>query len=90
MLDGFVGTHRFTVELTMGVLHVYFPTENTWNANAPEWALGLWTSARDQTMAWCQSKSIPFDIDSTAWVEFVTGQAEAADGDWPQASQPPS
>jgi hypothetical protein len=70
MFDGFVGDNRFTVEMTMGHLHVYFPTESTWNRTAAIWAEGLWQQARDGAEAWCLSNSVPFTIDDQAWVEF--------------------
>lgn len=70
MLDGFYGEHQFTVELTMGVYHVYFPTEATWNRTAPDWARGLWKQARDEAEAWSLAQPYPFDVDSTAWVDF--------------------
>lgn len=72
MFDGFVGNNKFTVEMTMGTDHVYFPTERTWESNAPDWAKGLWSSARDEAVAWCEKNSVPFDIDQAAWVDFGT------------------
>ena len=46
-LDGFVDGHRFTVEITMGSLHVYFPSERIWESNAPAWAKGMWPAASE-------------------------------------------
>jgi hypothetical protein len=40
MLDGFYGPHRFTIEMTMGKLNVYFPTEDRWNRTAPRLGSG--------------------------------------------------
>ncbi|WP_395746201.1 hypothetical protein [Prosthecobacter sp.] len=70
MFDGHVGKNRFTVEMTMGRGHVYFPTENTWNHCAPFWAEGLWQQAKEGAEAWCLSNSVAFHVEETAWVEF--------------------
>ncbi len=74
MFDGFLGDHRFTIEITMGVLHVYFPTEETWERSAPPWAQSMWACARDSAIQWADDNSIPFDIDHAAWVEFEENQ----------------
>lgn len=70
MLDGFYGKHKFVVELTMGRLHVYFPTEATWKQTAPDWAKDLWDQAQREASEWSREQGIRFDIDETAWVEF--------------------
>lgn len=69
-LDGFVDGHRFTVEITMGSLHVYFPSEEIWEKNAPEWAKGMWQEASDATARWAAGQSIPFEIADNTWVSF--------------------
>lgn len=74
MLDGFYGPHQFTVEMTLGELHVFFPTEERWNRTAPAWAQGLWKKARDGAEAWGKAKSIPFSVDPGAWVDFQSGK----------------
>ena len=76
MLDGFIDGHEFTIEMTMGKDHVYFPTEEMWNRAAPPWACGLWEQARDGASEWCLAHSIPFDVDQTAWVEFKPARPE--------------
>lgn len=70
LLDGFYEGHHFTVEMTMGVSHVYFPTEETWNGTAPEWARGLWKQARDDAETWSLANSVLFNVDPAAWVDF--------------------
>ena len=70
MLDGLAGDQGFTVEMTMGTTHVYFPTEATWQLTAPNWAVGLWQQARDGAESWCASNSVAFTIDDSAWVDF--------------------
>ncbi len=69
-LVGTYGDHNFTVEITMGKLHVYFPKESTWEENPPSWAEGKWPEARDAANAWAEENNIPFIIDNDAWVEF--------------------
>jgi len=64
------GKHEFTVELRMGKMHIYFPTEPKWESMAPSWAKGMWESARDQTKTWAVSQNIPFDVDLQAWIAF--------------------
>jgi len=88
ILDGFVEHHHFSVEITMGDLHVYFPTEEAWNATAPEWAKDLWPEARDGAEEWSRKNAIPFEVDQAAWVDFDTQQAEQ--GVAPNRSLPPT
>ena len=70
MLDGRVGSHRFTVELSMGQLHVYFPSQEKWEAEAPKWAKGLWETAKLQAENWSRENKIPFSIDPYTWIDF--------------------
>lgn len=72
--DGYYESHRFTVEMTMGVNHVYFPMQETWDHKAPAWAQGLWRQAHDDAVAWCLQNSIPFTADAHAWVDFNADQ----------------
>lgn len=69
-LDGFVDGHRFTLEITMGSLHVYFPSEETWERSAPDWAKGMWPDASEAAARWATNNSIPFEVDERAWVSF--------------------
>jgi hypothetical protein len=81
-LVGTYGANSFTVEITMGKLHVFFPQEDTWEESAPAWAKGKWPQARDQAQTWAQSEDIPFTVDQAAWVEFHEGE------DGQQSSRP--
>ena len=60
----------FVIELTMGVLTVYFPTQSTWEAFAPEWAANQWQRVKDDLSAWCEQQKIPLVIEDHAWVQF--------------------
>jgi hypothetical protein len=70
MLDGFIEGRRFTLEITMGRLHVFWPREEVWEKSAPIWAKGRWKEAKESAIEWCESQKIPFDEDISAWVEF--------------------
>lgn len=61
LLIGTIDSKHFTIELTMGVLTVYFPTAAKWEASAPAWAKGKWEQVRVDLAAWCEEN---------AWVEF--------------------
>ena len=61
---------RFVIELTMGVMTVYFPTLAKWQASAPDWAKSQWERVRDDLSDWCDRKKIPLKIQDDAWVEF--------------------
>ena len=62
--------HQFIVELTMGVLTVYFPTKERWQASAPEWAKGHWDRVHEDLSAWCEGQGWPLKIEENAWVQF--------------------
>ena len=49
-------------EITMGVYHVYFPTESKWNKDAPEWARHQYANVLTELRAWCEEKNIPLSL----------------------------
>jgi hypothetical protein len=61
---------KFVVELTMGVLTAYFPTQSKWESSAPEWARHQWERVRADLSAWCQQQKMPLVIEDHAWVSF--------------------
>lgn len=61
---------RFTIELTMGVLTVYFPTRSKWETIAPDWAKPHWERVKNDLATWCLQQAIPLHIDDNAWVAF--------------------
>ena len=69
-LIGTIDGKQFTVELTMGTLHVYFPTAEKWEASAPIWAKGKWEQVKIDLADWCLKEKIPLTIEQNAWVEF--------------------
>ncbi len=70
-LIGTYEEHHFHVELTMGKLHVYFPSEQKWIKTSPEWAADLWKDAVDTARKWCEKEKIPFSIDDNGWFYFI-------------------
>ena len=60
----------FVVELTMGVLTVYFPTQAKWESSAPDWARGEWERVKEELQDWCLQQKIPLVIEDSAWVQF--------------------
>ena len=60
----------FVIELTMGVLTVYFPTQSKWEASAPEWAMQQWTRVEHDLSAWCAEQKIPLVIEEHTSVQF--------------------
>jgi hypothetical protein len=62
--------HTFIVEITMGVLKVYFPAPSRWEAAAPDWAKGQWERVHADLNAWCSQERIPLIIEEQAWVNF--------------------
>jgi len=70
LLNGTIDGKRFTIELTMGTLTVYFPTAAKWETSAPIWAKGKWEQVRAELITWCEKAKIPLVIEDNAWVEF--------------------
>ena len=58
----------FVLELTMGVLAAYLPTEEAWGSKAPVWARDLWPVLKVELEAWCKQHDARFVIDATAIV----------------------
>ena len=55
-------------EFTMGVNHVYFPSQASWERQVPAWAL----DKREQYLAecekWCSANRVPLSVTDEAWV----------------------
>lgn len=58
----------FVLELPMGVLSAYLPTEAVWREKAPVWARALWPALHDELAAWCEANDARFVVDPTAHV----------------------
>jgi hypothetical protein len=69
-LVGTMDGKSFTIEMTMGVLTVYFPTVAKWETSAPNWARKEWERVRVDLADWCEHQKIPLVIEDDAWVSF--------------------
>ena len=58
----------FVLELPMGILSAYLPTEESWRVKAPEWARDLWPELKSELEAWCRANNAKFYIEATAAV----------------------
>lgn len=58
----------FVLELPMGILSAYLPTEATWRSKAPAWAADLWPVLKVELEHWCRANDAGFHIEETASV----------------------
>ena len=58
----------FVLELPMGILSAYLPTEEAWKRKAPAWACDLWPELKTELEAWCRANHDQFYIDASAAV----------------------
>ena len=58
----------FILELPMGILSAYLPTEQVWERKAPSWAKDLWPDLKKELEVWCKENKAEFVIDETAAV----------------------
>lgn len=70
-LVGVLDGNQFLVELTMGRLHAYFPTESTWESSAPGWAKGKYLLARTAAEEWARNNGSDFTVDDGAWIDWT-------------------
>jgi hypothetical protein len=56
----------FVLELPMGVLSAYLPTEAEWQRRAPGWAIALWPNLKTELEEWCRENNAAFFIDPSA------------------------
>lgn len=59
---------QFVLELPMGILTAYLPTQDVWLKKAPDWAMHLWPTLRDELEVWCLQNNADFVIDENAGV----------------------
>ena len=58
----------FILDLSMGILSAYLPTQNVWHEKAPIWAKDSWPELKQELEAWCKENNAKFIIDATAIV----------------------
>jgi hypothetical protein len=63
----------FVLDMPMGVISVYLPTEEHWKEVAPPWALELWSTLYQQLHAWCETQKIPLQLDATGYAGKCQG-----------------
>lgn len=56
----------FILELPMGVLSAYLPTQEAWQQRSPEWAKSLWPELKAELEDWCRQNNAKFYIDASA------------------------
>jgi hypothetical protein len=65
----------FVLEMPIGVLSVYLPTEDQWSDKSPCWAKGDWSLLRSQLEIWCKENKAQFHLDETAGVFDITNDS---------------
>lgn len=58
----------FVLELPMGILSAYLPTEEVWRDKGPDWAKGLWPVLHDELLEWCRKNKVNFIVEATAGI----------------------
>ncbi|WP_111657774.1 hypothetical protein [Isoalcanivorax indicus] len=58
----------FVLELPMGILSAYLPTESAWERRAPAWARDVWPQLKQELEEWCAANKAQFIIDESAGV----------------------
>ena len=58
----------FILELPMGKLSAFLPTEVVWEEKAPLWAKSLYPELKQELEVWCKENNADFIIDVTAGV----------------------
>ncbi|QED29919.1 hypothetical protein FRD01_22315 [Microvenator marinus] len=58
----------FKLDLAMGVLTAFLPTEDDWPDKAPAWARDLYPVLKEELEAWCAENKAKLVIDSTGVV----------------------
>lgn len=58
----------FVLELPMGILSAYLPTEDVWTRKAPRQARSLYPELKQELEQWCVANNAKFVIDASAEV----------------------
>jgi hypothetical protein len=61
----------FVLELPIGVLSAYLPTEAEWELRAPEWSRSLWPTLKRELEDWCIEHDAQLHIDPSAHVYAI-------------------
>lgn len=63
-------------ELTMGKMHLCFPSPELWASSVPPWALPLWPEFEQACRDWCQRQAIPMTVTDHTFVYALADKAE--------------
>jgi hypothetical protein len=69
LLDCITPLGTVTVEMTMGIPQVYFPSEARWRRDAPAGLADHWEVMAAACQRWCAQQKLPLTIDDNAWME---------------------
>jgi hypothetical protein len=58
----------FVLEMPMGVVSVFVPSQDLWPSKAPTWAKGYWSALHGQLSQWCAAHNLPLHIEDSAHV----------------------
>jgi elongation factor P hydroxylase len=58
----------FVLEMPMGIVSVYLPSQDQWPVKAPSWTKGYWTALQTQLSQWCVENDLPLYIEDSAHV----------------------
>jgi hypothetical protein len=58
----------FILDLPMGILSAYLPSEAVWRDQAPAWARDLWPALRGELEAWCAFNNASLYVEDNASV----------------------
>ena len=64
----------FCIDLAMGVLTAFLPTEQDWPEKAPKWAHGLYPILKEELEAWCGANNARLVIDDSGVVFDATSE----------------
>ena len=67
-LEAISDERKLVFELTLGTLHVYFPSEVRWLAIVPAWAKEKWQLYLEACTDWCKQNKIPISVVEDAYV----------------------
>lgn len=58
----------FKIDLAMGVLTAFLPTEEDWPEKAPDWARDMYAILKEELEVWCAENNAKLVIDDTGIV----------------------
>ena len=59
---------HFILDLPMGILSAYLPTEKAWKTKSPDWAKDYYIELKEELERWCFKNNAQLVVDETAYV----------------------